>query len=250
MRSGAWLLDHCAWLNTPPSLSSSSSALAHELSRVPLLHLPTTMATTASPLASTTPLPLTLIVAATSKTLAIGRNGTLPWRLKTDMAFFARATKRVPTASPTPVQNAVIMGHKTYKSIPPKFRPLPDRLNVVLSRNTASVAAPDNVLRASGIEDAVKMLQARGDVGKVWVIGGAEIYRAALEWEGTREIVLTSVENEVEGCDTFFPVKLQDGVDGWKMAEHEELEGLVGEQIPKGVQEEGDWRFEFQLWRR
>ncbi|TGZ84665.1 hypothetical protein EX30DRAFT_337161 [Ascodesmis nigricans] len=203
------------------------------------------------------PLPLTLIVAATSSSLAIGRSGGLPWRIKADMAFFARITKRVPltalpstpTLSPTPIHNAVIMGHKTYLSIPPKFRPLPDRINVVLSRNPDSISAPDNVLRASGIEEAVKMLQERGDVAKVWVIGGGEVYKAALEWEGAKEIVLTRVENEVEGCDTFFPVRL--GEEGeWKRVPHEEFEEVVEEQIPRGVQEEGEWKFEFQLWRK
>ncbi|KAL5003376.1 dihydrofolate reductase-like domain-containing protein [Aspergillus recurvatus] len=95
------------------------------------------------------PLPLTLVVATTpvplpspshGSRLGIGLNGTLPWpRIKTDMSFFARVTARppsTPTSTPNkPLTNALIMGRKTYDSIPPKLRPLGKRLNVVISRD-------------------------------------------------------------------------------------------------------------------
>ncbi|KAL6235016.1 dihydrofolate reductase-like domain-containing protein [Aspergillus navahoensis] len=94
------------------------------------------------------PLPLTLVVATTpvplpspghGSRLGIGLNGTLPWpRIKTDMSFFARVTARPPTSTSPPnrpLTNALIMGRKTYDSIPPKLRPLGKRLNVVISRD-------------------------------------------------------------------------------------------------------------------
>ncbi|KAL4986057.1 dihydrofolate reductase-like domain-containing protein [Aspergillus falconensis] len=105
--------------------------------------------------ATPTPLPLTLIVATTPVTLpspgygsrlGIGLNGTLPWpRIKTDMSFFARVTARppsTPTSAPNrPLTNALIMGRKTYDSIPPKLRPLGKRLNVVISRDPDGTVA-------------------------------------------------------------------------------------------------------------
>jgi len=73
-----------------------------------------------------------VVVAATAGSFGIGKGGTLPWRLRADMALFKRLTS-LPSLSPGKV-NAVVMGRKTYESIPLKFRPLPGRRNVVLSR--------------------------------------------------------------------------------------------------------------------
>jgi Dihydrofolate reductase len=73
---------------------------------------------------------LTLIVAAT-KSNGIGQNGRLPWRLPKEMAYFARVTINAPPDS----MNSVIMGRKSWESIPSKFRPLKERSNVVISRN-------------------------------------------------------------------------------------------------------------------
>ena len=70
------------------------------------------------------------IVVAADEQLGIGRNGTLPWKLPAEMARFKRVTSEAPEGQ----RNAVIMGRKTYESIPPKFRPLPGWLNIVLSR--------------------------------------------------------------------------------------------------------------------
>ena len=73
---------------------------------------------------------LTLIVAATLEN-GIGQNGGLPWHLPKDMAYFAKATSNAPEGK----KNAVVMGRNTWESIPMKFRPLKDRVNVVISRN-------------------------------------------------------------------------------------------------------------------
>jgi dihydrofolate reductase len=73
---------------------------------------------------------LTLIVAAT-KTNGIGQGSQLPWRLPKEMAYFKRVTSNAPDGR----LNAVIMGRKTWESIPANFRPLPNRVNIVISRN-------------------------------------------------------------------------------------------------------------------
>lgn len=72
---------------------------------------------------------LVLIVAATI-TNGIGHSGALPWRLPNEMAYFAKVTSKAPDRG----VNAVVMGRKSWESIPPKFRPLKNRLNVVVSR--------------------------------------------------------------------------------------------------------------------
>ena len=100
------------------------------------IHFPITMAQRYS---------VTLIVAATMNN-GIGSSGRLPWRLRREMAYFAKITTTVPeTASPEndgtypaeaiPGTNAVIMGRSTWESIPPAFRPLKGRINLILSRN-------------------------------------------------------------------------------------------------------------------
>lgn len=73
---------------------------------------------------------LTIIVAAT-KSNGIGQNSRLPWRLPKEMAYFAHVTSNAPEGK----SNAVVMGRKTWESIPKKFRPLPKRTNIVISRN-------------------------------------------------------------------------------------------------------------------
>ncbi|KAK4186536.1 dihydrofolate reductase-like domain-containing protein [Podospora australis] len=179
------------------------------------------------------PTELTLIVAATRE-MGIGLSGTLPWTgLKKEMAYFARVTKRL--ASPQQkCQNAVIMGRKTWDSIPEKFRPLPGRLNVVVSRSVPTVQekvldgeGKKKVVWAGSLEGALKYLQTpeqeKGEEGqgeeeaekrRVFVIGGAEIYKAALRLKEARRILLTRVQRGFE-CDVFFPVKLtEEGAQG------------------------------------
>lgn len=88
-----------------------------------------------------------VVVATCKQTRGIGQAGALPWRLRADMAYFKQLTRS--TRDPTK-RNAVIMGRKTWQSIPIKFRPLDDRVNVVLSRtaDTDSLELPKGVLCA------------------------------------------------------------------------------------------------------
>ncbi|OKL61044.1 hypothetical protein UA08_03608 [Talaromyces atroroseus] len=169
---------------------------------------------------------LTLIVATTPVTragspsplLGIGLNGTLPWpRIKSDMAFFARVTTRPPfsghsTAAANDKVNAIIMGRKTYYSLPKSLRPLKERLNVVISRDESGSVADEvagdlarqrekhnntndnvNVNKSGGSDkrDAFvshslgaaleQLREKKGDeLGHVFVIGGGEIYNSAL----------------------------------------------------------------------
>jgi dihydrofolate reductase len=155
------------------------------------------------------------------------------------------------------------MGRKTWDSIPPKFRPLKDRVNVVLSRSRAwldelqtSAGGKGEVVGVESLADAVKLLRGRhtsssgdrGDIAKVFVIGGAEVYKAALELEETRDLLLTRVQGEWE-CDTF--LSLDPDTDGaWERADAEEWRTWTGEDGTEEKQKDKDVEFEYRLYTR
>jgi len=217
--------------------------------------------------AATTIPPLTLIVATTAKN-GIGKNGTLPWpMLKKEMAYFARVTKRVPEASSTPntsseaatqtPQNVVVMGRKTWESIPPKFRPLPQRTNVVISRSDTVDGVDDSVILSSSISSALSSLVAKvnegkaAPMGRVFVIGGAAIYKQALDMEQAKSILLTRVEGEWD-CDTDFPVDVE-VEQGWERMNKEALDRFAGENVVEVQEEEVMGQkvgYEFRLYER
>ena len=148
-----------------------------------------------------------IIVAATSNGLGIGRNGTLAWNIPEDMAFFKKVTMRAPDAK----KNVVIMGRRTYESIPSKFRPLTDRINVVLSRDVnvrEKMALPSSVLTANSLAEALKNLEFSEHaniINEIFIIGGAAVYNEAMLSKYCSKIYLTEVLNEYNDLDTFFP---------------------------------------------
>jgi dihydrofolate reductase/thymidylate synthase len=142
------------------------------------------------------------VIVATSPKGGIGIRGELPWRLPGDMAHF----KRVTTACAEGKQNAVIMGRKTWESIPAKFRPLPGRVNIVLTRTVSPSACPypDGVLVAPSITGALEQLAGRGDIESAFVIGGQAAYQEAMEMPACARVFITRVARDFE-CDVFFP---------------------------------------------
>jgi len=142
--------------------------------------------------------PFSVIVAATQK-WGIGIEGRLPWRLPEDMVHF----KKVTTAEAAPGKlNAVIMGRKTWESIPERFRPLPGRVNLVLT-SAAAAEYPEGVLTADSLPSALEALERRGDVARSFVIGGQRVYSEALSSPLCECIYLTRVGLDV-ACDAFF----------------------------------------------
>ncbi|KAL6730402.1 hypothetical protein Aduo_001380 [Ancylostoma duodenale] len=141
-----------------------------------------------------------LIVAVDSK-FGIGKNGTIPWTLKKDMSSFVKHTST--TEDPEKI-NAVIMGRKCWESIPEKFRPLKNRLNVVISRTLPS-HREENLIISDDFDGIVKELMC-GDlskrVEKVWNIGGAEIYKLALDNELVDQLVITKIQEDFD-ADVF-----------------------------------------------
>ena len=112
----------------------------------------------------------------------IGNEGGLPWHLPEDLAHFKRTTSGHP----------VIMGRKTWDSLPPRFKPLPGRTNIVVTRQLRWQAAGAEC--AASLEEALALCPAGSDA---WVIGGAEIYRQALPLAHTA--VVTEIDAEFEG---------------------------------------------------
>jgi dihydrofolate reductase len=128
------------------------------------------------------------IVAAVARGGVIGRANTIPWRLPEDMERFRALT----------TGHAVVMGRRTWDSLPDRFRPLPGRRNVVVTRNPDWAAK--GAERAASLDDALRLLSSEP---LVFVIGGAEVYAAALPVAD--ELLLTEVDVDVEGGDALFP---------------------------------------------
>jgi dihydrofolate reductase len=129
------------------------------------------------------------MIAAVAQNRVIGKNNTLPWHLPDDMKYFMQTTSRHP----------VIMGRKNFDSIPEKFRPLPNRHNIVVTRQADFVAPGCAVVRS--LEEALAKA-ASYHISEIFVIGGAEIYAQAFPF--TQRLYLTEIHAELPG-DTFFP---------------------------------------------
>ncbi len=147
-----------------------------------------------------------IVVAIHSSNRAIGSTqNTIPWNSKEDMRYFRKLTMH--TDDPNKV-NAIIMGSNTWKSIGCKS--LPNRLNVVLSRNMAWMerSIPENVCVCGSLDEALHMLSSNSCVESVFVIGGLNVYEQALNHSSCTKIYLNKVHvplNEDVVCNTFFP---------------------------------------------
>jgi dihydrofolate reductase len=155
-----------------------------------------------------------------------------------------------------PPQNAVIMGRKTWDSIPPKFRPLKNRLNIVITRsapaNPSSPPPAGSEIRVPSVEAALRYAAeaSSSGAGRIFVMGGAQIYEAALKHPSAKRVLLTSIDHEFE-CDTQFPLDLTAGkAEGWERRSREELQEWTGEEVEEGGEEEAGIKYEFQMWEK
>ncbi len=127
------------------------------------------------------------LIFARARNGVIGKDNTLPWHLAEDLAHFKKTTLGQP----------VVMGRKTWESLPPKFRPLPGRTNIVVTRQTDWQA--EGAVVAHSIEEAVQQCPTDAHV---WVIGGAEVYAQAMPL--AQCAVVTEIDADFEG-DAFAP---------------------------------------------
>ncbi len=142
-------------------------------------------------------------IVAVDRNGAIGKGGTLPWHYSADLKFFKATT----------TGNAVVMGHNTWRTLK---NPLPNRLNMVLSRQ-AEMPPQDSVLVRRDLESVLMMTQdLKTDL---FVIGGAQVYSAFLPY--IEKWIVTEVPLTVEGADTFMP---ENYLDGFRLTESKQLE--------------------------
>ena len=158
------------------------------------------------------------IIVAASSNLVIGKNNDIPWNIPSDLKSFKRITGKSP----------VIMGRNTWESIPEKYRPLPNRTNIVLSRNHNYKAEGATVIGflATAIEDQIC------DNDEIFIIGGSHIYKEGFQY--ANKLYMTEVLQEIEG-----DVKLE-GFDPseWKLTSSSE------------VMEENGYKFRFNEYDR
>jgi|TARA_B110000914_G_scaffold38597_1_gene31935 dihydrofolate reductase len=131
------------------------------------------------------------IIVAASTNNVIGKNNDLIWRLPVDTKFFKDKT----------LDHHIIMGRKNFESIPHKFRPLPNRENIIITRKENYVAP--NCIIKNNIKDALETAN-KNKEEEVFIIGGGEIYKLALEENLVDRIYLTRIHHVFDG-DTFFP---------------------------------------------
>ncbi|KAL4216692.1 hypothetical protein ACF0H5_024415 [Mactra antiquata] len=179
---------------------------------------------------------LNLVVAACNNN-GIGINGNLPWRLRKDMDFFKKMTTLVENPEK---ENAVIMGRKTWFSIPEKFRPLKGRVNIVLSRELKEV--PEGVHIARSLPAALSLIQSddlKHKIENVHVIGGSSVYAEAMTGPYLCRIYLTKVLKDFT-CDTFLP----------EIDEQQFQKIQNPDHVPVELQEENDIKFRFEVYEK
>jgi dihydrofolate reductase len=129
------------------------------------------------------------LIAALTKNRVIGKNNDLPWHLPDDMKYFMQTTKA----------HHVIMGRKNYESIPEKFRPLPNRTNIVVTRQKDFSAPGCRIVNT--LEEGIKLAREAGE-NELFIIGGSEIYALGMPY--ANQLYLTEIDANVDG-DTYFP---------------------------------------------
>jgi dihydrofolate reductase len=145
-------------------------------------------------------------IVAVDRKGAIGKGGKLPWHYSADMKFYKQTT----------IGNACVMGYKTWLTLK---KPLPNRLNIVLSRQ-AEIAPQDSLVVLRDVDSVLAM--AKVLTTDLFVIGGAQVYESLLPY--IEKWIVTEVPLTVEGADTFVP---ENYLDGFIVAESQKLdEGL------------------------
>jgi dihydrofolate reductase len=147
-------------------------------------------------------MPFSIIVGAHATNRAIGSAGKIPWKCRADMKFFKETTSNVNDSTK---MNAVIMGRKTFESLP---APLPNRLNVVLTKVAKKNDSSNNsIVFSNEFDKIIDELELNPNIETIFVIGGENVYKQALQHPKCEKIYLNLVHVECDlfGADVFFP---------------------------------------------
>lgn len=210
------------------------------------------------------------MIAACCQNNGIGIKGNLPWKLKSEMAYFTRVTSETKDQNK---QNAVIMGRKSWDSIPNKFKPLPGRINVVISQTMSPTSAPagrpilgrgkdndqygnsetpndnghgvlPNIKQSlpdfvfNNLANAITFLNQQDNVENIFIIGGQQLYQLGLNEPSVTRIYLTRIQALFE-CDSFFP---EIDVNQWS--------DVSLPSVPSEEQVEKDIKYKFHVYER
>ncbi|KAM4638534.1 dihydrofolate reductase isoform 2-T2 [Amazona ochrocephala] len=198
-------------------------------------------------------------IVAVCQNMGIGKDGSLPWPpLRNEYKYFQRMTStsqvegrrgsreeaetgHLIQTDQRGKQNALIMGKKTWFSIPEKNRPLKDRINIVLSRELKETPKGAHYVSKS-LDDALLLLDSpelKSKVDMVWIVGGTSVYKAAMEKPINHRLFVTRILQEFES-DTFFPeINYKD----YKL-----LTEYPG--VPADIQEENGIQYRFEVYEK
>ncbi len=162
------------------------------------------------------------------------------------------------------LRNAVIMGRKTWDSIPEKFKPLNDRVNVIITSHKCN--QNDNVLFESSLDSALSKLD-QFDLDRIFIIGGAQIYNLSLKHPRTKYVLLTEIEMDVNDGDAFFdfpswtssspsssPPSNETNINsnGWHRKSIDQLRDFIGDNVEYDAKDivEKNTVYRFTLWEK
>lgn len=163
------------------------------------------------------------IVVAKAANNAIGKDNDLLWRLPDDFKFFKQTT----------LDHVVILGRKTFDSLPGM---LPRRIFVIITRQ-ANYKAPEGHYAVSSLEEAFELCEVQRQEKEVYIIGGGTIYKESIVKGFVDKMLITEVDAEIEGADTFFP-------------EFEKTEWKETERIHHSIDEKHQFAFDFVTYEK
>lgn len=187
------------------------------------------------------------LISAVDQNMGIGRNQGLPWCIPSEFKYFLEMTSKPRITGPNR-QNAIIIGRRTWETMDAVVsKPHPGALNIVLSRFSPPepLAYPNTIVCAS-LEQAVKKLSTdpryRDLIDTVWVLGGAEVYKAALKSLYFHRLYMSRIRN-VYPCDVFFPEEFDEDL-FVRVSDDKIRDG----RVPRGVQKDETTGVEFEVF--
>ena len=177
------------------------------------------------------------LIVAVCQGNGIGRDNQLPWRIKTELAHFAKMTKSTIDFSK---KNAVVMGRKTWESLPARVRPLKNRINIVLSRQPQSLISDhEDVFVCHNYDEALSRVDDMKDkIESCWIIGGTSVYQEAMNHQRLDKLYITRILKDYD-CDTFFPAV---DTDRWSLTSDK--------MVPSDVQTEDGVQFRYEVYEQ